>query len=241
MSNGANILLTRPRAQSEELARELGRTDGLDAKILISPLMAIEPVSSPPSLDPFDAAIFTSENGVREFSKLHDPGGKIAYCVGPRTARVASEAGFKAVNAGGTAENLLAAMPAPTRARGRLLWVCGVHKAFDLAPCLASRGFEIQEACLYMQAERALSEEAMQLLRSGERVILPLFSRRSADLFLKAASGMDLSSVDAVLIRGTLAAGLPPGGFGSIAVSKRPDGESMLPEIQKAARKAMST
>ncbi|VDC19146.1 Uroporphyrinogen-III synthase HemD [Pseudogemmobacter humi] len=83
----------------------------------------------------------------------------------------------------------------------------------------------------YRQAAAGLSDEARQVLASGARVVVPLFSPRSVRLFLAAAGGLDLAGVVPVVISENARAELPPALAGRAVVAARPDGPSMMAAI----------
>lgn len=168
------VLLSRPRAASERFARALGKVS--DAPVIIAPVIEIEPVGDAVSAEGYGAVLFTSANAVRQ--ALPAPGAK-AYCVGEATAEAARAAGFEAVSAGGTAEDLerrlLADLPG-----GPLLHLRGAHVRGDLAGRLGRAGMRADEAVVYRQTDVALSEDAKARAAAAPRLVAPVFSPRSA-------------------------------------------------------------
>ena len=86
------VLLTRPVAQSEAVARDLTK-DGIDCAIwpLTEIVLTSDTVEIPSATD---GLLFTSANGVRAFARLFADRNLPALCVGPATEAAARSAGF---------------------------------------------------------------------------------------------------------------------------------------------------
>lgn len=173
------ILLTRPEAQSQRFADQLGGA-------LISPLMQPEFLSPALLVGDFVAVVLTSETGAEAAARISAAGVKLprrAFCVGNRTAEAARAAGFVASSAGGAADDLLAhiigAMP-----DGPVLLLRGQDSAGDLQNRLISAGIETVSLILYRQIAQSLSAAAVAALQGDHPVILPVFSPRSARLLV---------------------------------------------------------
>lgn len=155
-------LLTRPEAQSRDLAAEL---PGVDC--LISPVLRIAPVDF--DADRVAAApglIFTSVNAVPFAGRGR---GRPALCVGPQTARAAREAGFSVIEGPGDADGLLPLLAD----RQDWLHLHGIHRACALPA---------QGLAVYDQVAQALDATALRAISGSRPLILPLFSPRSAAL-----------------------------------------------------------
>lgn len=185
------LLLTRPRAQSERFAAEAVARLG-PLRPVIAPLMEIVP--RPPGVDPaaFAALIFTSENGVAQFCAQSGLRDRPVWCVGPRTAAAAAEAGFEVRSdgaGGGDAEALIRTLraahpPLP------LLHLRGEHAVTDLAGRLRAEGLACAETVVYAQQTVPLPPEGAAALAGPAPVILPLFSPRSARAAAEAAGAL---------------------------------------------------
>ena len=161
-------LLTRPLAQSQAFAAELSGVE-----CLIAPILRIEALS-------FDHAriaaapglIFTSANAV----PFAGPGqGRPALAVGPQTAAAARAAGFVVEEGPGDALGMLPMLA------GRQGWLHlhGRHRA---------RALPVDGIAVYDQVAQPLSAAAQAALAGARRLILPLFSPRSAALLSDAAA-----------------------------------------------------
>lgn len=159
----ATVLLTRPEPDSRRFAALLP-----ELPVVISPILQIVPVAHDSRrLAWAEALVFTSAHAV----SAAGPGrGRLALCVGPRTAAVAGQAGFDVRTGPGDAEGLtrlIDASPVP------LIYPRGRHVA---------RNLPVEDMVVYDQQPLPLSPAAQHLLERDAPVILPLFSARSARL-----------------------------------------------------------
>jgi uroporphyrinogen-III synthase len=177
----ATLLLTRPRAASESFAAEIAG-GGLPLDIVISPRMEIVPVDAPPPLAGDDALVFTSANAI----PFAGPGeGRRAWCVGARTTRTARDAGFDAREAGACADALVARL-LEERPGPRLLHLRGRHQRGDVVERLRAAGHDTAAHVVYDQVALR-PDAAFTSALARDRLIVPLFSPRSASLFSDAA------------------------------------------------------
>ncbi|WP_299841086.1 uroporphyrinogen-III synthase [uncultured Paracoccus sp.] len=208
------VLLTRPEADSRRFAG--GLPPGLP--VVISPILRIVPVAH-------DAARLASAPGL-VFTSAHavataGPGqGRLALCVGPRTAALARAAGFQ-VQEGATGEAggllpLIAASPVP------LIHPQGRHLARELP---------VEGMVVYDQWSQPLSDAAQGLLADAAPVILPLFSPRSARLLSDAVE----NSVKAPILLAAISESARAG-WGHPAersrIAARPDADGVIKAIR---------
>ena len=228
------LLLTRPVAPSARFAAEFRARMGQDWPVVIAPLM--QTVFSEPDLPNghFDGIIFTSETAVRGFARLTDDRETPAYCVGARTADAATNAGFSAILGPGDAVGLARQIAQNTGQR--LLYPRGMHVAQDMENLLVSAESETISVVVYAQHPCALTTEAQSLLATGAPVLLPLFSRRSALLFAKAAraphKALLIAALSPEIAEATTA--LKPL---ELRVAARPDGEALLNALADLANR----
>ncbi len=216
------ILLTRPQAASARFAARLVAACPA-AAVLISPLQAVQFADWPRPLVLPEAVIFTSQNAVEAAARAGLSGR--AFCVGDQTAEAAVKAGFDAVSAGGTADDLVGLIIA---ARPASVWhLRGADTRGDVAGRLRKAGISVFEAVVYRTEDRPLTGEAITALGQSRPILLPLFSPKSA-----ARASAALTSVQAPLIVlclsaavGRAAARLPAV---QRRVAKRPDADGML-------------
>jgi uroporphyrinogen-III synthase len=180
------LLLTRPRAQSEGFLRRCEAAAGRRIEAVIAPILEIVPLDAAVDLSGLGGVIFTSANAVSALGDVPGRTGLRAWCVGAQTADAARAAGFDAVAAEGDADALLA-MILRERPDGPLLHLSGVHRAADVAQRLEEAGIAARTQAVYDQVARPVSGDERRLLSgSDRRVILPLFSPRSARLLRDA-------------------------------------------------------
>lgn len=223
------ILLTRPIAQAERFADLCRDAFAEKAEILIAPMQEIVLRDLPP-IPPNAALIFTSENGVRAYQAAGGQAGLTAYCVGDRTARVAAEAGLQALSAGGAAGDLVELIRRDTP-DGPLIHLHGTHVRGEIAEQLGAAGFNVAGHVAYDQRSLSLTEEARGALTGPRRVIVPLFSPRSAALF--AAELPDGATAEPICISVATKAALPLALQSGAGVANAPTGAAMLKALAR--------
>jgi uroporphyrinogen-III synthase len=185
---GMRALVTRPREESESLARALAAR-GLDA--IIEPLMQIHyRAAETLDLATVQAILCTSANGVRALARITGERGLPLLAVGEATASRARAEGFTAVaSAGGGVADLVRLTAARLRPQnGRLLHVAGNVFAGDLVGALEAHGFMIERSVLYeARPVGALSEAVVGALGSGTIDFALFFSPRTAAIFVRLA------------------------------------------------------
>lgn len=180
-----SILLTRPLRQAQRFAGELRGILGPDVPIILSPVLQIIRSDPPADISAYRYLAFTSENGVWAVADQARPD-QIAFCVGQRTAKAAEKAGFDSRSADGDGMDL-AMMIRRFQPDAAVLHIHGAELRVNLAQVLAETDCQIDQVLAYDQVPCELTEEAGQLLKTGEKVILPLFSPRSARLLARSA------------------------------------------------------
>lgn len=179
MTRHPTVLVTRPAEAAERFAQAFRARFGAEWPVVISPLTAIAATGAP--VPDADVIIFTSERGV-----VLRGDGRLAYCVGARTAAAATAAGFRAITGPGEAAGLCAQILAD-RPQGRLLHIRGAEAAMTVAAHLSGAGLITQEVIVYRQEDLPLSAEALAILSGDRPILLPLFSPRGAARFTACA------------------------------------------------------
>lgn len=167
------LLLTRPEHAARRFADEAAH---LGLEVLISPVLRIVPLDHDRvRLAGARGLVFTSENAVR----FAGPGqGRPAICVGPRSARVAQEAGFDAVAGPGDAARL---EPMLRDLGPGWLHPHGRHIAKRLP---------VPGMAVYDQVAQPLSDAALAALAGTRPIALPLFSPRTARILSAQMAGV---------------------------------------------------
>ncbi len=181
------LLLTRPRRQSEILARRL---NDLGHDVLIEPMLSIENVRNA-TIDTTNpqAIIITSINGARAFS-THAQAGQFrdtpVYTVGPATAEELGN--FNVVHRGSDGvealKNVICRGLNPDG--GPVLYIRGAHVAGDLACDLTASGFKVDQVVLYEAVKAVrLSQTVVDGFKNNRIDGVLLFSPRTAATFCK--------------------------------------------------------
>lgn len=224
--NGAPlVILTRPRAASDRFAEAL-RAECGPVAVAILPLMEIAPLGQGLTLEGVSALIFTSAAGVETFASLSTDRSLPAWCVGDRTAEAARDIGLKAISAGGDAAALVGLM-LDARPEGRLLHLHGAHLSADIAEALSREGLRAEGRAIYDQVSIPQGAALAEALAHPGPVFAPLFSPRSARLFVRAA-GDAVSRIHPVVISEATRAALPDGIAERATVAAAPDAPAMI-------------
>lgn len=228
MSDNADaplVLITRPRDAAHRFAEEMRAAVGPVA-VAIIPMLEIKPVVERVDLEGVSALIFTSAAGVEVFGTLTGDRDLPAWCVGDRTAEAAREIGLRATSAGGDAEALVALM-AEARPEGRLLHLSGMHTRGDVAGRLFEAGLRAEARAIYDQVAAQPGSELVAALAHPGRVIVPLFSPRSAALFAEAA-GTATARAEIVALSRAVADALPDDMAQGARIADSPDAPAMI-------------
>ena len=215
------LIMTRPRATSEAVVAALPDPVRAQLAPVFSPLIDITQVAHQLELGPHDSAVFSSRNGVQAGPNGHD---RTAYCIGPATTKAAIAKGWTAKQVGSDADGLVQALQAiaPT---GRLVHLSGTHTRGDIAGRLSQAGLNITNVAIYDQLLRPLSQEAAEIILTAPRVIIPLFSPRTAAHFIRTAPAAE--SVHAIALSRAVADEFPAHSVCTVTVAGRPDAQAM--------------
>lgn len=225
------ILITRPPPGDTQFARALRQRFGDGLRLVLSPILRIEPMGAVPDLTGVACLLFTSQHGVTRFAELSARRDLPGYAVGEATAQVARAHGLQAVACDGDAASMMARIRADG-ARGPFLHLRGVHAASDLAAELRAIGLCATSAVLYGQKAQPLSAEALALLDGAEPVVVPLFSPRSAEVLFEGCTPR--RPVTVVAISQAVANRVPAEHCGRTFVARRPDSAAMLDAMSLA-------
>lgn len=178
------VLLTRPRDRAAAFAASLPP----GTNVIMAPLMRIEPLAHVLPVQ-VDALIFTSAHAPALMSGGGLPAGLVAWCVGAETVKAAKRAGFDARDGGRTVADFIA-MANRLEDAGHLVYGRGRHQSADLAADLRSLGHVVAEVVLYDQVATGFDAEAARAISAAERLVMPVFSRRSARILADALRGL---------------------------------------------------
>lgn len=218
------LLMTRPREAAERFVARLAPGVRDKLRVIYAPLMQIDFLPGPVSLQGVHGVIFTSANGVAAAQAAGVRPTLPAYCVGSATTAAARRARWSVEEVCETADALVAALIA-RRPPAPLLHLRGTHARGEIAERLTAVGLETRAQPIYDQKLAGLSDAARQALAGPDPVIVPLFSPRSARHFADVCTG----SAPLCLAAISVAAAEPVENMGhrALIVAERPDGAAM--------------
>jgi uroporphyrinogen-III synthase len=228
---GVPVLVTRPRAESEAFAASLSARFGVRVRPVVAPLIAPRFLRPPIPARDYAAVVFTSAQAVEGARRLGISLPRLAWCVGRKTAAVATAAGFDARSADGDATTLADAILARPP-EGRILYLRGVDTRGNLLETLHSSGIDADVAIVYAQEAQPLSADALVALACPVAVVVPLFSPRTATLFRKALPPDTRARLYIATMSPAVAEaleGLPRAG---LDIASHPDTESMIASVE---------
>ncbi|KIN65782.1 Uroporphyrinogen-III synthase [Sulfitobacter noctilucae] len=235
MANNAQtstaLLLTRPQDSAERFLARLNPSLLTNVSVCMSPLLQIIPNGSTPDMSRYEGVIFTSAQAV-----IFAPtgAGMPAYCVGAQTAKRAAIAGWSVKLVVQTAEELIAAIRAQKNT-GSLVHLAGAHRRGDIAQRLGDQGISVHVVTLYDQRLLPLKVEAQTLLAEAERVIVPLFSPRTAAQFLDQAETLGQAHV--IAISTAVVAVLNGATVAGVDIADEPTGADMARSVEMLLQK----
>lgn len=219
--------MTRPQDASAAFVARLDPKVLERATICLSPLLEIVPVETDVTPDAYAGVVFTSAQAVRFVAQ---GSGRPAYCVGTRTAEVATARGWRVDRVAQDADALVSSLSgAPVE--GPLLHLAGQHRRGEIAERLTSLGMQTDVAVVYDQVLRPLTAAAQQALAGPSRVIVPLFSPRTAAQF--AAEAVSANHVTLIAISQAVADAAAGLAAEALHIAKAPTGEDMRRAVEK--------
>jgi len=222
-----SLLITRPLASATRFVGRLAEDIQQSVTIVVSPLLEIVPNGAQVDLSPYAGVVFTSSNAV---ALAPNGNQRPAYCVGRMTAERAKAAGWTVAATEQDAENLIAEL-ARTHPVEPLLHLAGRHRRGDIAARLTGLGIKTDVQTLYDQNPVDLSAQALALFEGEGRILVPLFSPRSAAHFIERAP--KLHNVSVVAISDAVADCCQMAGIESVLVVAEPTGKEMLCAVEK--------
>ena len=222
-----NLLLTRPMAGSNAFWAELKVETRQVLKPIFSPLTKIVPIIQ--KFEILGPVIFSSVNGVENGPK---GSGRQAYCVGTTTTKAALLAGWRAIQSGETADQLVAnLMKLPDIAP--LTHLSGVHTRGNISERLSEAGHFTRRLAVYDQEICAFSGQAHEAIVSNFPLLVPLFSPRTAQSFRGQVKGQ--SPLHIVAMSYEIADQVRDLKPRMLTVSDRPTRLAMIDAVQKVA------
>ena len=225
------VLVTRPRAEGEAFAAALAARFGARVRPVVAPLIAPRFLTPPIADHTYAAVMFTSVHAVEGARRLGIRLPSLAWCVGRKTALVATAAGFQARSADGDADALVNAVLADPP-NGRILYLRGVNTHGNILESLNNFGINTDVAIVYDQEAQPLTAEALALLHSPGPLLVPLFSSRTATL-LRAVLPPDIpAKLHIAAMSPAVAAALGDVPCAALAIARHPDAPAMLDAVK---------
>ncbi|MGA1180551.1 MAG: uroporphyrinogen-III synthase [Marivivens sp.] len=220
----AILVLTRPEEASRRFLAAVEERLSQRVAHILSPAIEIESVAHGPLPDGVVSVILTSEQAALRARNTGARTGMKAWCVGDRTAEVARREGFETVSVGGDVEALIAAI-LKARPDEPLAHIRGEQTTGDVSARLTKAGLIAHDLVVYRQKDCTLSPEVFEALAGGETLVVPLFSPRSAEAFLRQVE--PTTPMRVVAMSQTVADKAAVCGARDILVAERPDLEAM--------------
>lgn len=225
------VLVTRPMAEGEAFAAALTARFGARIRPVLAPLIAPRLLTPPIPARDYAAVVFTSAQAVEAARPLAAKLPRLAWCVGRKTASVATEAGFRARSADGDADALAKAI-LDDPPNGRILYLRGVDTRGNLLELLTSSAVAMDVAIVYAQDPQPMTSEVLSLLRSVEPVLVPLFSPRTATLFRAALPPDTSAELHIAAMSSSVAEALGDLPRAALTIARQPDTPGMLDAVE---------
>lgn len=236
MTNNAShtsLVLTRPLARSQAFWADLPAHLRDSFRLVLAPLIAIEPCEADFNLPKDATVIFSSINGV----KFAPPGeGRTAFCVGPATTQAAIANKWQAKTMGGTADELVTTLSDMTAPNGPLIHLSGRHTRGNIAQRLTANGTFVKHIVIYEQRAQHLSDEAKSTITGKDPVFIPLFSPRTARQLAKEIN--TAPSATLIALSRNVAAEVTDLGVAVQIVADEPNAAAMVTAIESALKSA---
>lgn len=189
---GARIVVTRPGARRDELARRLGEEG---ARVLPFPALHIQPLADTPPTGPFQGILFTSPTAVRcGLPGLPKPLPKLCLAPGQGTRSALAEGGIKAAFAprgGAGLTPLLAELPGDRLAGLSLMVVTGRPVNEAGLRRLAEHGAKVKVFAAYARQPARTAGPLARWLESGSVDVI-MASSTAAVRTMHRLPGIDL-------------------------------------------------
>jgi len=227
------LAVTRPQDDS---ARTAAALRAHSHKVLVAPLMRIEPVAVDLRAN-WGGVIITSANAAAAIAAHPVRGALIKlplFAVGRRSADAAQQAGFtNIITAGGDVRDLIRIITARRAdASAPLLYLAGEDRATDLIGDLAMRGIAAELAVVYRAVTAPFPSALVAALKAGEIDAVLHYSKRSAENFLTGAAQAGISvqalGVRHLCLSTQIAEPIAVAGGKRIAIASRPDDLAMI-------------
>jgi uroporphyrinogen-III synthase len=183
----STILVTRPMEEATPTADKL---EAMGHRVIIAPMILIEPVSFEIP-DDNRSLIITSKNGARLGLANIDNKERPIFAVGEQTAAEARKMGFSNITVGpGTARQLIPILlEAGISAKRKYTYLCGNVVSYNISDVLRAEGIDAEDTVTYQSREtRSFSAGVQEAMEEGEIDTALFYSPRAATTFEEAAA-----------------------------------------------------
>jgi uroporphyrinogen-III synthase len=239
-----HVLITRPRSDGESLK---AKVEQLGCRATLEPLIDIVPNAIAPSdIQDAGALIATSRNALRSLANspaLTDALALPLLAVGPGTAALARELGFKDIAEGdGTGASLVPEIIRLSKTNaGPFIHLAGDVLAFDLAAALAPERVPIHALTVYRSiAAETFTPQVAEALRNRDIDVVALMSPRTAETWTRLAGSLspplDFSALTYACLSENVAKALsvrPPAQ--NIVIAERPNLHELFVVLKRLA------
>jgi uroporphyrinogen-III synthase len=239
-----HVLVTRPVEDAEPFK---SRLEEFGCRVTLAPLIETVPNAIREEiLEGATALIATSRNALAALSASPALPSAVKlpiYVVGPGTAAIARNIGFKQVIEGaGAAADLASILVSDGLAPdNRLIYLRGDVVAFDLEGVLANAGINVTPITAYQSvAAETLPPNVIKALQTGSIDAVTLMSPRTAETWMRLVARLSppvqLCGVSYLCLSERVAEALgPPGKGDKVAVASLPNLEEMLALVKRLA------
>ena len=229
------LAVLRPDPDGERTASALR---GVGHEVLVAPLLRMTPLAAEHLEGPWAALLITSVNAIRAIAAYPALAQLVRHpvlAVGDHTAEYARATGFVDVlSARGNAADLAVLAAAQCGSgHGRLLYLTGEDRAFDMSAALAPHGILVETAIVYrMEMEQKFPAGLAEALRRQSVDGVLHYSPRSAAAYLLCASDSDLRQAALAprhyCLSEQVAAPFVAAGAAQVRVARQPDEASLF-------------
>lgn len=223
------LIITRPEPAGSRFAAAVQSQLSIPVKAIFSPGLVIVPCDVTLDQQP-KHVVFTSANGVAQADRIGLDRSAKAWCVGPRTAKAAEDAGFD-VEIGGTDAKQLTATLIAARPSGRIFHISGKHTRGSLVGDLNAQGLAAEGLVAYEQNALPANAALRRALKGDDPLVIPLFSARSGMLFMDQPRRAPLHIV---AISQVVADEMAALGAVTVVAASEPDETAMVDATQAA-------
>ena len=233
-------LITRPQEENDNLAKLLA-DQGFE--VISEPMLEIKFLSKLTAKTQYNLYILTSNNALKNFSIYHTDRESEIIVIGPKSALLATQLGYKNIKiAGNSAHSLVKFIKNNYQGNNcKILYCRGDHITLDIKQQLNELNYEIDELICYHACEVIdFSNKLLEAIQNDKLKNAIFLSVRTAENFVKIArkAGLKLnfSNVYALVFSKKIAKALNQLNFKQIIITNKPSLEEILLNLKKISQ-----